>query len=97
MASQKVEICLKKKKPTPITNIPLLSCRKSEQKPKTTMALKTKERLEKFKADVISSIIGYLSEIILLDVATMYSLATEVVFASGLIVWADERQSTAWP
>ena len=32
MASQKVEICLKKKKPTPTTNIPLLSYRKSEQK-----------------------------------------------------------------
>ena len=31
MASQKVEICLKKKKPTSITNIPLLSFRKSEQ------------------------------------------------------------------
>ena len=32
MASYKVEICLKKKKPTPSTNIPLLSYRKSEQK-----------------------------------------------------------------
>ena len=32
MASKKVEICLKKKKPTPSTNIPLLSHRKSEQK-----------------------------------------------------------------
>ena len=31
MASLKVEICLKKKKPTPSTNIPLLSYRKSEQ------------------------------------------------------------------
>ena len=31
MASSKVEICLKKKKPTPSTNIPLLSDRKSEQ------------------------------------------------------------------
>ena len=32
MASYKVEICLKKKKPTPSTNIPLFSYRKSEQK-----------------------------------------------------------------
>ena len=32
MASYKVETCLKKKKPTPSTNIPLLSYRKSEQK-----------------------------------------------------------------
>ena len=32
MASWKVEICLKKKKPTPSANIPLLSYRKSEQK-----------------------------------------------------------------
>ena len=32
MASSKGEICLKKKKPTPSTNIPLLSYRKSEQK-----------------------------------------------------------------
>ena len=32
MASQKVEICQKKKKSTPSTNIPLLSLRKSEQK-----------------------------------------------------------------
>ena len=31
MASQKVQICLKKKEPTPSTNIPLLSYRKSEQ------------------------------------------------------------------
>ena len=31
MASLKVEICLKKKKPTPSTNIPLLLHRKSEQ------------------------------------------------------------------
>ena len=31
MASIKVEVCLKKKKPTPSTNIPLLSYRKSEQ------------------------------------------------------------------
>ena len=31
MASWKVEICLKKKKPTPITNIPLISFWKSEQ------------------------------------------------------------------
>ena len=31
-ASWKVEICLKKKKPTPSTNIPLLSYQKSEQK-----------------------------------------------------------------
>ena len=31
MVSQKVEICLKKKNPTPSTNIPLLSYRKSEQ------------------------------------------------------------------
>ena len=32
MASLKVEICLKKKKPTPSRNISLLSLRKSEQK-----------------------------------------------------------------
>ena len=31
MARLKVEICLKKKKPTPSTNIPSLSFRKSEQ------------------------------------------------------------------
>ena len=31
MASSKAETCLKKKKPTPRTNIPLLSLRKSEQ------------------------------------------------------------------
>ena len=31
MASSKVEICLKKKKSSPSTNIPLLSYRKSEQ------------------------------------------------------------------
>ena len=31
MASSKVEICLKKKTPTPSTNIPLLSYRNSEQ------------------------------------------------------------------
>ena len=35
MASLKVEICLKKKKPTPSTNIPLLSNRKSEQQSET--------------------------------------------------------------
>ena len=31
MASEKVEICLKKKKPTPSTIIPLFSNRQSEQ------------------------------------------------------------------
>ena len=31
MALQKVELCLKKKGPTPSTNIPLLSLQKSEQ------------------------------------------------------------------
>ena len=35
MAGQRVEICLKKKKPTSITNITLLSFRKSEQQVKT--------------------------------------------------------------
>ena len=39
MASLKVEICLKKKKPTPSTNIPLLSYRKSKQKMKNCQML----------------------------------------------------------
>ena len=34
IASKKVEICLKKKKTHPSTNIPLLSYRKSEQQEK---------------------------------------------------------------
>ena len=41
MASYKVEICLKKKKPTPSTNIPLLSYQKSEQQDCKSMNVPT--------------------------------------------------------